>query len=484
MADEIKQKLIEKLHFGSVDSESEVDLDKKFIQTRDFKKFIQPNTSLILGAKGSGKSALFQMFAKYEEKAKEIAGIRDNSAIIVTGTGFKDIKELSTADFNKLLSEDGANFDQIWELYIAVKIAIKLGVLGYRSGENLYELYKQAGIIADLRIFSIIKSLYSLIIGTPPNGIDIDIKGIKVKIGGKHSIDVQDILIEIHEALEYEDTDCWLLFDKIDELFSDNYAKRKACIESLFRTYLTFTHRFPRIKFKIFLRNDIWSTLNFVNKSHISDKCIDLKWNKDSLLELVIKRIILDDDIKQYIVQKTKINEDELTLIPNLEKVFYSIFSQQIYKGKKEASVISWVIDRITDGLGGTYPREFINLGNFSRDKQLQEKDFEEDCLITGKAVKAAFLDVSTVKCGTYLSEFPTLRNHFERFRGENTAKYTRKTLISLMDGLEPSGEEMVQQIYETGILQPLKIHSSSAPAFEIPKLFRTGLGLTLRGRP
>ena len=59
-----KQELLRSLTFGSVDSESETDLDKKFIRTKDFFDFVNPQKVLILGAKGSGKSALFQMFAK------------------------------------------------------------------------------------------------------------------------------------------------------------------------------------------------------------------------------------------------------------------------------------------------------------------------------------------------------------------------------------------------------------------------------------
>lgn len=40
--------------------------------------------------------------------------------LIVTGTGFNDIKELQTDDFKKLLRQEDADFDHIWELYIAV----------------------------------------------------------------------------------------------------------------------------------------------------------------------------------------------------------------------------------------------------------------------------------------------------------------------------------------------------------------------------
>ena len=249
-----KFELLNALEFGSVDSESEEDLDAKFIRTEDFNSFLKPRNALILGAKGSGKSALFQMFAKYEDSARELANIRKEDVMIVTGTGFNDIKELQTDDFRKLLKEEDADFEHIWELYIAVKIAIKLGKEGFYTGDNLVEFYRQAGLIEDFRIFSVIKQLWSLVVGTPTQGIDIEVKGVKIKIGGKYSIDTQDILSEIEEVLEEEDMECWILFDKIDELFSNDYQKRKLCIESLFRTYLNFVNRFPKIKFKIFLR--------------------------------------------------------------------------------------------------------------------------------------------------------------------------------------------------------------------------------------
>lgn len=89
-----KNELLDNLEFGNVDSESETDLDSKFIRTQDFNSFLNPQKALILGAKGSGKSALFQMFARYEESARKLSGLKKNKVLIVTGTGFNDIKEL------------------------------------------------------------------------------------------------------------------------------------------------------------------------------------------------------------------------------------------------------------------------------------------------------------------------------------------------------------------------------------------------------
>lgn len=77
--------------------------------------------------------------------------------IIVTGTGFNDLKELQTDDFTKLLKNEEADFNKIWELYIAVKIAIKMRKEGDYCGESLVEFYRHAGIMEDFRLLNILK---------------------------------------------------------------------------------------------------------------------------------------------------------------------------------------------------------------------------------------------------------------------------------------------------------------------------------------
>ena len=63
-----------------------------------------------------------------------------------------------------------------------------MGKEGYYCGENLVEFYRNVGIMEDFRILNILKQLWSVVVGTPIQGIDIDIKGVKIKIGGKYSI--------------------------------------------------------------------------------------------------------------------------------------------------------------------------------------------------------------------------------------------------------------------------------------------------------
>lgn len=477
--------LLKNLDFGMIDSESETNLDAKFLKTSDFEQFIKPEISLILGAKGSGKSALFEMFSRYEKESRKLAGNKVDNVLFVTGTGFKDLKELTTDDIQKLMDEPDFDFSATWQLYIAIKVALKLGELGYVSGENLSEFLRQSNKITDYRILPIIRSLWGLIMGTPPKGIDVEIKGFKIKIGDKNKIDVQDILLEMDNLMEQEEINCWVLFDKIDELFSNNYEKRKLCIESLFRVYLLFIHQYPHIKLKIFLRDDIWKTLQFVNKSHLSDKCITLEWDINSLMALMIKRACMNNDIEKYICNMLNLNKLEILNKENLERVFYTIFEDQVYKGTKEAKVIDWMIARITDGLGGKYPRELINFGNISACIQIKSYQQQNKFLICGKAIRDAYYEVSDIKCSTYLSEFPLLQKHFERFSGFKKPSFKREELIELMNNLEPNGNEMIKQLYEVGIILPIgRKPAISAEKFEVPRLFRAGLGMALRGRP
>ena len=121
------------LDFGRVDSESEPDLDRRFLRTDDFGRFLDPRNLLILGAKGSGKSALFEMFSKHLPATRELAGERLDGVVLATDTGFGDLSELTTADIQGMQGLEGFQYESLWRLYIALKAGIALGQQGYSS---------------------------------------------------------------------------------------------------------------------------------------------------------------------------------------------------------------------------------------------------------------------------------------------------------------------------------------------------------------
>ena len=68
---------------------------------------------------------------------------------------------------------------------------------------------------------------------------------------------------------------------------------------------------------------------------------------------------------------------------------------------------------------------------------------------------------------------------------GQQTAEYSQAELILLMSGLDPSGEDMIRQMHETGVIaySSGQILTKDSKII-VPRLFRNGLGIVTMGRP
>jgi hypothetical protein len=145
-----------------------------------------------------------------------------------------------------------------------------------------------------------------------------------------------------------------------------------------------------------------------------------------------------------------------------------------------------WILRRLCDGTGSSFPRELIHLGNRAVEKQREMNRAEgkhlSERLVGPKAIREAFKMISSYRCDTYLySEFPHLARHFDVFRGSDTATFHREELYMLFSPLSPSGDEAIRALYDTGLLQPFGHSVDSSMKFKVPFLYRPGLGVRER---
>lgn len=482
-----KEQILKSLAFGSVDSESEENLDKIFIQTENFDEFLNPNTALLLGCKGAGKSALFRLFAKYESSARKMAGHRADDVYFVSGIGFKDVAEMDDMKLLNQIESGTISSEAAWKIYITYKLIYSL-YDNYKiiCGENGRRVLQKAGVVPDHRITALARKLYRKFVGEPPRINQIDFSNISISLSENNSVPIYDLLGEINSFLSSNGETVWLLLDKIDELFPGKTDVRKECIEGLFLAYIDFVARYSNIRLKIFLRTDIWNTLSFVNKSHLTDKTTVISWKDDALKRLLIKRAVYSDTFEKFLAEKIGSSDFE----NNIDACFSVIFPNRVYPGSREAKTMDWMIERAKDGLGGVYPREIINFANLSVKEELRNTSLDEipdfnKSLISGLSIRNAFPNVSQIKVDSYLSEFASLTNHFKRFNGQQTAEYSQSEFFDLMKGLIPSGEEMIQEMHETGVIAFSSGQSYNPEAkIIVPRLFRSGLGIVTMGRP
>ena len=145
-----------------------------------------------------------------------------------------------------------------------------------------------------------------------------------------------------------------------------------------------------------------------------------------------------------------------------------------------------WILKRLVDGLGNSFPREIIHLGNMAVEKQREMNRAEgrhgSSHLISPKALKDAFQKMSAYRCDTYLyAEFPHLAKHFDVFRGSDSATFHREELYMLFEPLLPKGDEAIRAVHDVGLLIPVGKNVDSCSEFKVPLLYRAGLGVTER---
>ena len=477
------------LDFGHVDSESEPDLDAKFLRTGDFERFVERRCDLVRGPKGSGKSALFRLFARHEEYAVQLAGSALDHVVIATATGLGGHRELSTDDLKALEHDSRHDVEQVWFSYIALKAAEAIKSPEYRARGELARFMRAAGIRTDRRLLSSAKRLWNRAISdTTPAVRKLQLLGVGLDVRGRrHGFDARETLGLVNELLHENGLRVWLLFDNLDEIFALRRDKRAEVLSALFSVCNHVRNAFDAIEPRLFIRSDIWNELELTNKSHWVGKELDLTWTPEQLAALMLKRALAAQPVRERLAralpQLTGPDAVEALSYPERQAGLHLLFEPTLSADGWETW--QWMLDRACDGQFGPLPREMITFGTEARTAQLEGRFDAGGALIAGEAVRKAYPVVSRLRCETFLSEFPELREHFQRFRGQTTHRFHRAQLEGVvMKDLEPSGKEMVEALCEAGVVEPADgQHRGAAKAFVVPLLYRPGLGLLLRGR-
>uniref|UniRef100_A0A942T7J0 ATPase n=1 Tax=Neobacillus citreus TaxID=2833578 RepID=A0A942T7J0_9BACI len=477
------------LTFGQVDSESETDLDKLFVRTGDFDSFASDSVWLALGAKGTGKSALFELFTRFESTTRSLTGAAMKDVIVAAGTGFGDLSEVATGDIQQLRdSESNFDHDRLWRLYIAIKAGLALDKDFKIPKGPLKDLLRALHERKDLRVGPLLKEMWEIAVGSAPSSVTITAGGASIALqGGSRALDVVTLLSDVNTALQDKGKRVWLLFDKIDEIWPSDRAERKRALEGLLTAAMHIRRTFPAIQPKVLLRADLWTELDLTNKDHLTDKRIELNWKSPQLTTLLLKRALASAEVRQYVEDRKPalINKavEELS-IEDREDALVTIFPGQVYTGQREAKTPAWIAERVVDGRGTVLPRDAINLANAAARAERDRGGESTGTLLSRESVREGFTKASEVRCESFLAEFPDLRDHFRRFAGQQTSEFSRDALLSLMADLEPSGDDLLERLYEIGVVAPDTKKVLTATSYSVPRLYRTGLGLVIRGRP
>ena len=498
------------LHFGRVDAETDYRLSQCFVGTEMLRQALLPQHSLFIGPKGSGKSALFRLLCNDLSMWKSLLPKGYDTIYRIPATGLQSEKYLSGVDLDELSPQTANDFRSFWLLYVGLKTATTLvedprmqHTVAHTENPHIKEHYsalarlvKTLGLVeASNSVEKLKQRIDSLIESPETNGPVSGEVGKQLSVSFRNRTGIAIItLLDIIDGL-LQETKClsWILLDKLDLLFFDDMDRLRISITGLVQLLVEYSDRFKNIHFKVFLRRDIYRQLRIVNKSHLVSYTHEMRWRGPWLIKLLVARAVSDERVQKHCEAIVGEQVDVGRIINGSDdfvlKTFYSIFEDRMGIIRKDGfgpATHEWILKRLVDGLGMSFPREIIHLGNVAVQRQREiirrEGSREGGKLIGTRALRKAFDAVSAYRCDTYLnSEFPYLAGHIDAFRGKEVSTFAREELYRSFEGLEPSGDDGIRAVHDVGLISPIGKNVDSALRFEVPLLYRSGLGIVER---
>jgi hypothetical protein len=478
--------LLRKLDIGSSVAEFDRDLERYFVETEAFRALVLGRADIIAGDKGTGKTALYQVFSRRYPKLREM-----NDVEVVSG--FNPAGNPVFQRLAQIPQQSEGQYVSLWKAYLLSLVGNWLLEL-YESDltrkmKGLDSLLVNVGLRSSddsaETIFSKLINVFTRLLtpksaavsvtwsetGIPVIAPKLEFDTASPGDGPPDIIPHERALGELNAALEEVNLTVWVALDRLDEAFQGFPTVEIPVLRALLRTYLDLI-AYPRIKLKLFVRNDLFRKVTqggFVNLTHVNARKIEIIWDEEDLLNLFCRRARESGEFL------TDLGAERL----NDKDLFDKIFPKQVDQGSRRPTTWAWIMSRIRDGNRIKPPRNLIDLVVKAKEAQLRSEErsprmlSDDQPIIEGDPIRRAQRALSEQRVqDTLLAEAADFAPMIEKFRNSK-AEHNSESLATLLGLTETRVRDAVKPLLEMGFLEEV------GGNFKVPMLYRDGLQIT-----
>jgi MinD-like ATPase involved in chromosome partitioning or flagellar assembly len=453
-----KRQILDQLKFAAGTAEQQEDFLETFVETSLVKKALGRDVPLVLGRKGTGKTALFRRLKEDSERLSVIvqapSHFRKDARWILGPDGFKHVG--TTLRHNEL------GWNQFWSYYTALAIAHTRPGLANPGLASLLGNRIDGAVQSEAATIELLE---------------------QIRVNPKFGLMIGDWLQQADSALPDKTV---LLFDGLDTGFGGDEADRQLrteAISGLFSFWMDRETLFDHMSFKLMLREDIWRKLKFENKSHLFGRTVSLKWSEQApFFKVVLKQALRSPAFRDTLTPTTggrELKFERLDVWTD-DEVFlaWNTLVGERMKGGKTAFTRNWVWNRLADGNDDHSPRYLLQLFHAVSDWEREENEHNpyEKSVMRPRAFAECLAIVSEQALEALKEEFSDeLSTLLDRLREFG------RTPIPAVELREHRGA--VELALEVGLLAIYEGTKENLERYKVPEIYRHSLGMTRKGQ-
>ncbi len=306
---------------------------------------------------------------------------------------------------------------------------------------------------------------------------------------------VMNGLDAIERALAAKKATVFATYDALDRIGDLDRAHRQRQVRALLSLWLSLSDRYRQLRAKVFLRHDLFEEAEhgFADASKLRPRSVALDWNVESLFRLVVRHLA---NAGRY----SKVAREWLDGIEGLRledrgafgwmpgemgeevrKAFaVELAGEVMGAGAKKGYTHKWIPDRLRDADGRIVPRSILRLLSEAAKHALLAPRGTGP-LMNPTDLTAALVETSKQRSNELAEEYAVVAR-LENLRGR-TMLMARGEVIAalgrptLRDKLTMDGEGVFDELRRTGVLEVRR-----DGRIDVPDIYRYGYGIKRKG--
>lgn len=301
---------LERFSFGGPDGKDDPLLEQCSLRIRPIIEFLDENKSIVVGERGTGKTALFRLIA---EETLQFVNHDKRTQICIPideELAYRTLREHVSKQIQDQTGKPSIAYRIVWELLFVSRCLDRLEkkyggdadlksirskfikVVGWQSDESigfldiLTRTKKTFGVKLEAgHTGYVVPNFYASI--EPSKNVEQE------NSNNLLTLDLVDIKASVNAFLKKKKAFVYILLDKLDEFVAgEDYLTQTEMLQALIQCWRDY-QTYPAIKIKLFLRKDLYERIDFssIGRDKVDARRVDLQWTDEDIRQFIALRL-------------------------------------------------------------------------------------------------------------------------------------------------------------------------------------------------